>query len=148
MMTSEGKNFSFISNTQKIISFFEQKRSQAAQVMTDAMRKGMQLYHSVIVENQMSGRRADDYGLNRRTGFLVRSWSVKTNRSGANSSVVLSTRCAYAAIHEYGGVIKHPKGYEIRIPQRLHIREEYKTTGYPGIVQEVQSAIQTLIGQV
>lgn len=78
-------------------------------VMNGAIVRGIREFEGQLIKFQMSGRVSDDYGLNRRTGNLARSWTVKTvGLKGGDQSVILGTTTKYARIHQTGGTINMP----------------------------------------
>lgn len=60
---------------------------------------------SDIQRNQMSGRKGGDY-LNVDTGNLRRSWFSETRITGDGIFTRAFTNVKYAAIHQYGGIIR------------------------------------------
>lgn len=117
--------------------------------MRTALRRGMDNYHRSFVENQLSGRKTESYGLNRRTGNAVKHTRVYENRTaGADYAVILGVgkEAWYLKIHQhydFEGEIKNAfgKGIKVYIPKRLYLFEEWKSKGMPDTQKMVARAM-------
>lgn len=127
-------------------------RTKADWVMRSAyqgMVKGMELYQSHIVKNQMSGRKAPNCGLKRPTGTLARSWTTRQLHEGnAGGTVRLGTSTKYAIYHQRGATYtrntawgKPTKSYSVTLPKRLYVYEEFETVGRKLIAQQIARAV-------
>lgn len=98
-----------------------------------AMKRGMHLWQTELIKEQMSGRVFPLFGLNRKTGNLARSWRVVQNKT---DSVISGTTTSYAKTHQFGDDRKH-------IPKRLYVIEDFQTSGAKIIMDEVNAAMKT-----
>jgi phage gpG-like protein len=78
------------------------------------MIKGFELFKAKIIREQMSGRSSSSLG--KISGFLARSWYIKSWYVGSDSRVKLATEAKYSAIHQFGGVIKPQNGRALAVP--------------------------------
>lgn len=115
------------------------------------MMRGMEIFSGKIQKEEMSGRP----GLKTPTGNLKRSYYVKGSGSGISFIAKLATRAIYAAIHEFGGVIKPKtkkylmfkignrfiKTKSVTIPKRTNILKSFRKNGFKIINKEVKKAI-------
>ncbi len=88
---------------------------EMAKQMRDAAFKTVTRFRQVFVRVRMSGRP----GLNRITGDLIRSFRVGRSPRGTDLDDVVSwlaSRSRYAAIHEFGGVIRPKRRRMLAIP--------------------------------
>jgi phage gpG-like protein len=130
-------------NFKKVFDDLKKKDQQAMLLVEQGMVRGMELFSSRIIMKQMTGRP----GLNVQTGNLRRSWVVRKTRTKDDIAVSLGTQTKYARIHQYGGIIKNPgtnngfgrgikiPAYDIRMPKRLFVLEDFQKTGL-GIISK------------
>ena len=92
-------------------------QANAKKVLSSArkgMVKGFELFKGKIIREQMSGRSGNSLG--RISGFLSRSWYIKSWDVGTDTRVKLATEAKYARIHQFGGVIKPKSGRALAVP--------------------------------
>lgn len=73
-----------------------------------------------IIRTKLSGQ-----VLNRVTGALAGQWDMRKNETASNNNKIryeIGPTVVYAAIHEFGGVIRRKNGVEARMKQRSYIR--------------------------
>jgi hypothetical protein len=92
----------------------------------------LQFYERHIVEEMLTGRQSEDYGLNIQTGTDARSWSIKTIADG----YLLWTSAKYLIYNQLGGE---------KIPKRLYVYEEFKTIGRENILRELKKDIRKAV---
>jgi hypothetical protein len=81
-----------------------------------------------------SGRRADDTGLNVRTGFLRRSWQPVIKEEALNILAVIRSGARYGLYHEEGTE---------KLPKRTFIKEDMKgRLGTKLFTQAVKEALK------
>lgn len=126
------------------------------------MEKGMHLFVSKIVREQMTGRP----GLKRQTGTLARANRVVTRGWGKSFQVEAQfgyPNAPYVVVHQTGMHI-YPKtkkrlawqdrkgnwfsASHVYIPKRLHIPEEFKRSGYDviggSVAEEISKQFQRM----
>jgi len=159
-------------NIDNIIKRLKKKKLNIAKVMVSGINHGMNLFKSKILKEQMTSRP----GLKRPTGNLARSWRIIKKHLGKDYSVKLATDTKYAAIHQYGGTIRHPGGtpyviiknkgavfmkkdgnyppntrytraHNITIPKRLHIFEEFQKSGNDIIIRAIQQKLKLALAK-
>lgn len=142
----------YIDNIDEIIKSFKKKGKDIIPALQRGLKDGMEDFSGKIQKEQMTGRP----GLKTQTGTLKRSWFTQGSGSGLDYAVKLVTRSKYAAIHQFGGIIKAKnKPYlkfqiggkwfqkkQITIPKRLHIYEEFKESGAKIIVEAMQNRLK------
>lgn len=108
------------------------KFKKAVRYLEKSLKRGMQFYERHIVEEMLSGRVSQDYGLNRQTGTAAKSWSIVS----INDGYVLWTSANYLIYHQLGGE---------KIPKRLYVYEEFKTVGRDKILNEIKTDIRRVV---
>ena len=119
-------------NIDKVIRGLANKPKKLIAELRAGMNVGMELYKSHVIKNQLSGRVAFSYGLNRPTGNLAGSLRVTTSVAGLDIGVKLGilNKAYYAKYHQYGTA---------HCRKRLYFIEEFQTSGFPGIQKTVQN---------
>ena len=131
-------------NLVNVLKDFDKLDFEMKAALKQGLNLGMMRFMGHIQLQQMTGRKSPGFGLNVRTGHLRGSWYTKIiNDSGNEYGVILSTRSKYAAIHQFGGIVKAKnkpflhfkigKGWvrtkSVTIPKRLYIYEAFKQEG-------------------
>lgn len=112
---------------------------------------GIEFFSGHLQKTQMSGR---PY-LQTQTGNLKRSWFVRSARMMGFISATLATNAKYAAIHQFGGVIRpKTKDYltfktstgwvntkKVKIPKRLKLFETFKREGINYFKPRIEAAL-------
>lgn len=129
-------------NFDKVAKDLLKKKTTLEKRFIKGAETGMNVFLGRFTKEQLTGRKGDK-GLNRISGSLAGSFSVKTN----NASVKLATDSKYAHVHAhaggFNGVIR-PKNRKflafniggktvfakkVYIPKRLYFYEAYKDYG-------------------
>jgi phage gpG-like protein len=143
--------FRIKTNFKEIMKGLENKDRKAMIAVENGMVRGMRLFESKIIAEQMTGRP----GLKVQTGNLRRSWVVGVERDIGSTVVTLGTATKYARAHQFGTIIKHPgssngfgKGikipaHEVKMPKRLHILEDFKASGLQILSKQVSRELFT-----
>ncbi len=122
------------SNIDEVISGLKAKTPRAMAAAESGLTKGLELFSSRIVMNQMAGRP----GLNVKTGTLRRSWEVNVRRVADDIIGSLGTQTKYAIYHQ-----KPPGSENIapNIPKRLNILEDFEKKGLSIVSKQVAKAL-------
>ena len=89
-----------------------------------------------IVEDQMSGRVREDYGLNRQSGRLAGSWRHKITNIGTTIAIKIFPLMFYAKFHQRPG----PNS---KTPKRLYVVEYFKANAKKIYFQEISDALKS-----
>jgi phage gpG-like protein len=131
-------------NIDEVIEKLREESVEVIERIKKGMAQGMEYFSGQFIKEQLSGRKRPDYGLNRPTGTLARSWLVRWKGYGVNDfSVTLSTYTKYAAIHQYGG--KAGKNKSVTIPKRLYLIEDFQKRGFEFIEKAVSKNLSSLV---
>ena len=135
------------------INEYQKKLVSAAQ---QAMVTGMREFEALEIKTEMSGRP----GLKRQSGSLAQGWHIKTEGEGLNYTATMANSPGtwYAIVHQNGATIRPKKGpylhykvdgqfrksREVTIPKRLHIPENFETSGKEIIMKHLKVAVSGL----
>lgn len=147
------------SNAVTVMSNLEKRLNLYKDELAPAMKIGARLFEGYIVKTQMTGRP----GLNRKTGTLARSTTIKLQpmKSGPRINLLFGAKNApYVVVHQgkklgpgkYSSVFEftHTNLYgrgiqaRIRIPKRLFIPERWEDKGRDLMVKQIAKALQKL----
>jgi hypothetical protein len=153
-------------NVQDTVAAMGIKRDKILAASKKGLVHGMELFMSKIIEYQMSEHSNTSLGV--RTGYLRRSWKVtKYDTSfGGITIVKMATAAPYAAVHQFGSKdwdgtfegrlangrfakralrqVGAPKRHNI--PKRLHIYEDFQSSGPAILAREVRDAVAVVGG--
>ena len=151
---------------QDVVAKLGVKRDKIIAASRRGLIKGMEYFEGRIILQQMSEHTNTSLGV--RTGYLRRSWGVKAydTQFGGITVVKLSTAAPYAAVHQFGSkdwdglfhgrtaegrYAKAPKRAEgapkrHNIPKRLHVYEDYETSGPAMLGRSVRDEVALLGG--
>ena len=117
------------------------------EAMKRGLRKGVRLFEADMIKRQLTGRRADNMGLNRQSGNLAGAWYLRETGGKQDYAVTLANmpHAWYVVVHQhhnFNGIIRAKnKPYlkfqyapgkwaskkEVYIPKRLTILEDFDT---------------------
>jgi hypothetical protein len=112
------------------------RKKETRKMFRKALYEGMSNFKRRTVEEQLSGRVSEDYGLNRVSGNAARSLDVTVEEDsyGLVARMTVNAKAWYLKVHQhfnFDGWIKNAfgKGIKVFIPKRLYIFEEWKQYG-------------------
>ncbi len=88
-----------------------------------------------VIEDQMSGRVRNDYGLNRRSGHAAGGWRKKVENEGTDIKIKVYNLFFYVKFHQKPG----PKA---KYPKRLYIVEYFKAEAKKVYFREISDELK------
>jgi len=135
MSKMESESLYWKDNIDEILLHFTDGNAKMNKAFKTGMKKGFREFESKMVRSQLTGRKNENFGLNRQSGHLAGTWSTNVQDDGGFIKGTLRSGVKYGIYHQkFPGQNRLPAP---RIPKRLYVYEYFEKTGINILIQRM-----------